>query len=446
MTPPTLAVTWTDVLLWLSPVVMAAWVFAFGACVGSLINVLVYRLPLGLDVVSPSSRCPSCETRLTWRENIPVLGWLWLRGRCRFCRSRISAEYPIVEAFTGLLWVAVYVVAYAEGGEFLGIPVGALRPEWAANGFRETWPVFILTVVLFSSLVAVTLIDARTFHIPLSLLIVPTAVAVAAHGGWGAWVQTQFAGGEWHRHAKGWEWAIATPGPSGWSWVGAAAGACVGLAVSNALLHFGIIKRSFADYDEWARSHAGANDPDGHAASDSPELWIQYPHARREMIREVLFLGPAIGLGLLGSSIALRLAGPWTTDAYGEMAPAVAVPLWVSALTGCLMGYLLGGGVVWAMRILGSLAFGKEALGLGDVHLMAAVGACLGWVDATLAFFGAAFVGVLWAVLGRVFSGGFQRHMPFGPYLAISTVLVWFCKPGLERLISTIARAKIDLP
>ncbi|MEO0630377.1 MAG: prepilin peptidase, partial [Planctomycetota bacterium] len=58
-------------------------VFAFGACVGSLINVLVYRLPLGLPVVVPSSRCPACATKLTWRENVPIFGWLLLGGRCR---------------------------------------------------------------------------------------------------------------------------------------------------------------------------------------------------------------------------------------------------------------------------------------------------------------------------------------------------------------------------
>jgi len=115
-------------------------------------------------------------------------------------------------------------------------------------------------------------------------------------------------------------------------------------------------------------------------------------------------------------------------------------------LTGVLMGYLIGGGVVWAVRILGSLAFGKEAMGLGDVHLMAAVGACLGWVDSTLAFFGAAFVGLFWFVLGSVFSGTFKRTMPYGPYLAISTVLVLLCKPLIEAGLSALTGQRIDLP
>ena len=69
----------------------AVWIvfaFAFGASAGSLINVLVYRLPRGMDVIWAGSQCPCCENKLTWRENIPVFGWIFLRGRCRFCKSK----------------------------------------------------------------------------------------------------------------------------------------------------------------------------------------------------------------------------------------------------------------------------------------------------------------------------------------------------------------------
>ena len=87
-------------------IIQVIFAFAFGSCVGSLVNVLVYRLPLGISVVTPPSRCPSCSTQLTWRENIPVFGWIFLRGKCRFCKAKISAEYPLVEAFVGLLFVS----------------------------------------------------------------------------------------------------------------------------------------------------------------------------------------------------------------------------------------------------------------------------------------------------------------------------------------------------
>ena len=84
-------------------------VFWLGACIGSFINVVVYRLPAGLSVIRPRSRCPHCLHQLGNRENIPVLGWLWLRGRCRHCKSPISIRYPLVEAATGILFLLVFL-------------------------------------------------------------------------------------------------------------------------------------------------------------------------------------------------------------------------------------------------------------------------------------------------------------------------------------------------
>lgn len=83
-------------------------VFALGASVGSFINVVVYRLPAGLSILWPPSRCPHCLHQLGKRENVPVLGWLWLRGRCHHCKSQISVRYPVVEVATGLLFLLVF--------------------------------------------------------------------------------------------------------------------------------------------------------------------------------------------------------------------------------------------------------------------------------------------------------------------------------------------------
>jgi leader peptidase (prepilin peptidase)/N-methyltransferase len=83
-------------------------VFAFGASVGSFLNVVVYRLPAGLSLLRPPSRCPQCLHQLGKTENVPVLGWLWLKGRCRHCKSPISGRYPLVEAVTGLLFLLVF--------------------------------------------------------------------------------------------------------------------------------------------------------------------------------------------------------------------------------------------------------------------------------------------------------------------------------------------------
>lgn len=451
----------------LGTIVQVVWVFAFGACIGSLLNVLVYRLPLGLNVVTPQSRCPNCETRLTWRENVPIFGWLFLRGRCAFCRTRISAEYPIVETFTAVLWSLVFVVLYTDHGRVMGVPFGWVGPSWGGGGFAATWPLFIIVVGLFSCLIAVTLIDARTFHIPMQLNWTPAILAIVGHTGWAIWRESHGRG--LPRVAHGWSWAIATPGPAGWWWIGGSIGACFGLLLANVLMSVGVIKRSFADYDEWASAEeakqagsatgaspgsepvavaSAAGSPQAEGSNhDAPEMWVMYPHARREMIRELIFLAPCIGLGLLGAALAANFAGPWDVDpTQGTLVPRVLAPLWLDVLSGVLMGYVVGGGLVWLVRIGGTLSLGKEAMGLGDVHLMAAVGACLGWVDSCLGFVGAAFVGAGWALMGVIFGGALKRHMPLGPHLAIATVLVWFLKPLLERLLGVIMHTTGPLP
>lgn len=83
-------------------------VLAFGAAFGSFLNVVVYRVPAKLSILLPPSRCPHCLHKLGKRENIPIFGWLLLKGRCRHCRSRISRRYPIVEAITGALFLLVF--------------------------------------------------------------------------------------------------------------------------------------------------------------------------------------------------------------------------------------------------------------------------------------------------------------------------------------------------
>jgi len=112
-----------------------------GACVGSFLNVCIYRWPEGLSVIRPRSRCPRCETPIRWHDNIPVLGWLILRGRCRQCGERISIQYPLIELTTASLWVAA-----------------VLR-----HGFA--WQA-LASAIFFTLLLGIALTDARTYIIP----------------------------------------------------------------------------------------------------------------------------------------------------------------------------------------------------------------------------------------------------------------------------------------
>lgn len=83
-------------------------VFALGASIGSFLNVVIYRVPAGLSILFPPSRCPHCLHQLGKWENIPIFGWIGLRGKCLHCRTPISARYPLVEAIAGLFFIATF--------------------------------------------------------------------------------------------------------------------------------------------------------------------------------------------------------------------------------------------------------------------------------------------------------------------------------------------------
>lgn len=85
-------------------------VISLGASVGSFLNVVIYRLPADLSLLHPPSRCPQCQTPLKPYDNVPVLGWLWLRGKCRYCRTPISSRYPLVEAVTAFLFLGIFLL------------------------------------------------------------------------------------------------------------------------------------------------------------------------------------------------------------------------------------------------------------------------------------------------------------------------------------------------
>ena len=129
--------------------------FILGATVGSFLNVCIYRLPRGLSVNEPRrSFCPSCKTPIPWHQNLPLLSWLWLRGKCASCGSRISFRYFAVELLTALLFLAVWI----------GFP----------------WPVAIPYWVLVSLLIVATFVDFEHFIIPDEITLGGTAAGVIA--------------------------------------------------------------------------------------------------------------------------------------------------------------------------------------------------------------------------------------------------------------------------
>jgi leader peptidase (prepilin peptidase)/N-methyltransferase len=130
-----------------------------GACFGSFLNVCVSRWPAGLSVVKPASRCPKCEREIRWHENVPVLGWLRLRGKCAGCALPISIEYPLVELGVALLWAGA---AHLGGGgldsvrlaTFATIMLGITLTDAKHYVIPDGFTVFGFLFVLVTSVVA----------------------------------------------------------------------------------------------------------------------------------------------------------------------------------------------------------------------------------------------------------------------------------------------------
>ncbi len=103
-----------------------------GAMVGSFLNVVIHRVPRGESIVAPRSRCPSCQTQIAGRDNVPVLSWLLLRGRCRHCAAPIAARYPVVEGVTALTFLAIALTRGLDADLALELPFAAVLIAVAA--------------------------------------------------------------------------------------------------------------------------------------------------------------------------------------------------------------------------------------------------------------------------------------------------------------------------
>jgi len=371
----------------------------------------------------PPSHCPKCDKQLKWYDNLPVVGWLKLGGRCRFCKQPISIRYPIIEGLVGLLFVFYYIMFFIVGhGPCLHrtTPDDILQFYPASLIITEHWPTYVLDMMLLAGLLAASLIDAELFIIPIEIpwFIVPFALI---------------------EHAvfdrPGWPGALNCSGATS----ALAAGAGIGVGISFALWYIGILPTSFAeggpllDVDRTKLAKEGKPDEKG------PEFTPR--QIRAEMRKEMLFLLPPLMLGLAWVMLT------WKVQPIGRVWTSALACGWFSGLLGSILGLLMGGFVVWLTRILGSLAFGREAMGMGDVHLMVAVGAVLGAGPATIAFFLAPFFGMLLVLYMVIMRKG--RELPYGPYLSLATafVMLFYCpiadylSPGIAGLVYILPRA-----
>jgi leader peptidase (prepilin peptidase)/N-methyltransferase len=386
---------------------------------------------------SPPSHCPKCGHPLAWYDNIPVAGWLMLRGRCRYCREPISPRYPIVEAVTGGLFVFYYVMFFiAQVGPCAPRPAVTISPlgfiALPPLTIAGEWPIYGLYMFLISALLAASLIDAELYIIPPEIPWLAALVGIAVH----ALVD--------HPSRPG---SLSLSGPV----TAMAAGAGVGLLLSMVGWALGWIRESFPQGEPILGVDRPALEQEiAQARREGRELPPLPPvYTRREiraqMQHEMIFLKPPLMLGSAGILLIMRL------PAVATWWSGIVAHDGISGLLGAVWGAMVGAFVIWLARIVGTLVMGRVAMGLGDVHLMLGVGAVMGAGASVVVFFLAPFFGLL-AVGVMLLVSRTRRELPFGPYLSLATAaaMLVYCPiaeyfggglAGLGALIQWIIRS-----
>lgn len=444
---------------------------ALGGCIGSFLNVVIYRGARGMSVHQPArSFCPHCRKSIAWYDNIPVISYLLLRARCRQCGAPISLQYPIVELATAFVFLMTYD-AFFEGRLRLGI-----------GGVPNDAIMLVAHWALFAGLIALAVMDLEAYMVDIRITWLLTLVGLVAHAAWtpdtsapwirpgpvqAAWVAATAIGlglGVW--------WALRREGPlpeepqpadvetsaapeggldasspeagSGegtegarsWRWLWLVLP--IGLVVAYFVLLLDdqgklISARTLDMPPATVRLLGGlallfvgltlaASCPQPEVDTEIVEaIESEAPDARRMALWELKLLAPAIGLFVLAVLAMTRSVGAqiFVQDlldwrALGDWRPLLGLS------TG-LAGWIIGGAIAWLARIFFTLAFGKEALGMGDVHILAAAGAIAGWPVALLAFFLSAILalgGMLVILLRRQ-----SRALPYGPWLGLGCFL-----------------------
>ena len=370
-------------------------IFAYGCCIGSFLNVVIYRMPRDKSLITPPSSCPSCGKHIRFYDNIPLFSWLLLGRKCRYCRVPISPRYFFIELLTALVFLGLFIVYfYTDLRE-------TVQPFWGRG-----WFIYLLHIIMLSAFIAASAIDLEHWIIPLAICWFVTAVGLI-----GSSVGPYVIDPALIRAYSLLPSASAATGSL-------AVGGAIGLAISLGLLASGLLKRSYetdehAEEDHVERKENTVKDNSSGSTEEIPEK--QFNH-RLETLREIIFLMPIIVCSVAAYWIIRNTVSIESQNAFPIQHPVIA------GFLGSLWGYFVGCGIVWGIRIFGALTFGKEAMGLGDVHLMGAAGAVIGPIFVVVAFFIAPFFGLAWVGFQMFFKK--IRQIPYGPFLSLGIFAV----------------------
>jgi leader peptidase (prepilin peptidase)/N-methyltransferase len=338
--------------------------FVVGCCVGSFLNVVIHRMPLGESIVSPPSHCPHCRYAIPAWLNIPLLTWLMLRGRCRNCGAPISIRYFLVELLTGLAFAACW---------------------WRAGEFSAA--VAVVFAVVLAGLIAASFIDLAHYIIPDEITkggmvvgLLCSFLVPALHG------QPNAAGG------------LVMGG------IGAVAGGGLIYAVVRlGKLLFGRQRVKLPPDTRVTFTEDGLLLPAGLVPFE--EIFYRDSDTVRVEGRRVEMVDRGY------AEAVVRLSPKRLRIGDDEFDPATVPHL---------------------EMIADRLVLPREAMGLGDVKFMAAIGAFLGWQAVVFTLFASAVLGTLGGglmLLARRGQG--SRVIPYGPYLALAATVWIFRGPEL---------------
>ena len=370
-------------------ILFATFAFLLGACIGSFLNVCIYRMPRGLKVNQPArSFCPSCKYQIPFYHNLPLISWLTLRGKCANCAAPISFRYFGVELLTALLFLAIWWRVWIEP-----------RPEWHGHGWLLALPYWLLAALLL----AATFIDIEHYIIPDEI----------TWGGAIAGVLLSFAIPTLHgpglSNLAGGLFALA----------GAAAG-YFGLwgVVELGKKAFGRKRLTFptAAPFTWTRRE---NEADFVVGKES-HLWSDFFSRASDR--------------LLMTCPEVEIDGERFTDALLEFhfdRLRIGDRNWELIKLNTIRG------------VATEVTIPREAMGFGDVKFMACIGAFLGW---KAVLFTVACGSTLGAVIGVVTVAIGKREwsakIPFGPYLALGALIWLFTGPELLAWYLEFARGE----
>ncbi|MBC8352115.1 MAG: prepilin peptidase [Planctomycetes bacterium] len=165
---------------WWGNMLLALWIWSFGANVGSFMNVVIFRVPAGMSVVYPGSKCPKCLNHIGWYDNVPVLSWLWLRAKCRYCALPISSRYPTIEAVVAAAFLVLAFMQPVTGG--VNLPY--VREHFRSGLELPLWLMYGYHVLLLCVLICAAMIRYDRQRTPRRLYVPALFIGVVAPSVW----------------------------------------------------------------------------------------------------------------------------------------------------------------------------------------------------------------------------------------------------------------------